>query len=83
MKEYKPKIKGYGNPNGRCYQKSNMSSKAAFKATTQYLKDRVFEFVKQKHAMEFLNNYETIYKYVVVNYKYRGPVMATPIKNME
>ena len=50
---------------------------------TTGLEDKVFDFGKQTHAADFVNNREATSKYITVNYKHGGPEIAMAINNME
>ena len=60
-----------------------MTKKATFKATSSGLEDKVFEFSKERHAVDFVKKYEGISNLIVVNYKHSGPKIAMAINNME
>ena len=56
MKEDKPNVDGSANPKVRHLQQSTLSWKATFKGPMTRLEDKVYDFVKQKHDMGFLEN---------------------------
>ena len=62
VKEEKPKVKDGTRAKGRRLKQSNSTQKASFKAPTTGLEDKVFNFGKQKHASDFMNNREEIAK---------------------
>ena len=83
MKEENIKVNSSVNPKGWCCHKSNLSRKATFKAPTPGLKDKVFDFGKQLHAVEFTNTCEAISKFIALNYKRRGTRMDMAINKMD
>ena len=68
---------------GGSNKQSNLSQRMTFKPPTPGIKDKTFDFGKQRHSTEFVKNFEAISKYIGVNYKHRGPKMAMAINNMD
>ena len=73
MKEDRPNTDWENNPKGQNLQKSTSSQKATFKAPMLEIEDRVFNFGKQKHAVDFANNCKAIPKVVMAKYNHREP----------
>ena len=67
----------------RLFQQSTSSWKVTFKSPNSRLKNKSFDFAKQRHVAEFVMNLEDIYNFIKLNYKHRGPKMATAINNTE
>ena len=65
----------------RRLQQSTSTQKAIIIALTTGPENKVFDFVKQKYAADFLNNVESIVKQIAVNYKQGGTKMNTAINN--
>ena len=82
-KEDNQKSEGGAKTKVRRLKQSTYTWKATFKELTSVIEDKVFNFGKQKHAIEFVNDCEEISKIIAINYKHGRPKMYTAIKNME
>ena len=51
----------------------HLDTEGEFQDADTKLEDKVFKFVKQKHAAEFVKICEAIEKFIAVNYNNSGP----------
>ena len=83
VKEDKPKVEGGAKPKVSRFQQSTSTRKASFKSPTIRLEYKVFNFGKQKHSVDFVNNSKEISMHIKVNYINGGPEISMAIKKME
>ena len=64
VKEEKPKVEGGTKQKRRFFQQSTSTRKSSFKLPMTGLEEKVYDFGKHKHKVDFVKKYKAIVKYI-------------------